>query len=173
MTDADIIAEARERLADTYYSGAHVSIHRDTLRALIALAERAPPDEPTEEALYAMDCSGPEPGLQYARQTSLNMYRALVAHLKQQKDSSLSPQVTQSDARDQPFLDWVADRLVHVYHESPNVDFVLKLRKMATRARGWRILHGNEVYLCDDHAHFLHKVLELERACVAFKVKPL
>jgi hypothetical protein len=29
------------------------------------------------------------------------------------------------------FLDWLADRLVHVYGESPNVDFVLKLRELA------------------------------------------
>lgn len=29
------------------------------------------------------------------------------------------------------FLHWIADRLVHVYGESENVDFVLKLRKIA------------------------------------------
>ena len=32
---------------------------------------------------------------------------------------------------DKEFLSWVADRLVHVYKENQNVDFVLKLRKMA------------------------------------------
>jgi hypothetical protein len=29
------------------------------------------------------------------------------------------------------FLNWIADRLVHVYGESPNVDFVHKLRAIA------------------------------------------
>jgi hypothetical protein len=29
------------------------------------------------------------------------------------------------------FLNWVADRLVHHYHEDENVDFVLKLRRLA------------------------------------------
>lgn len=33
---------------------------------------------------------------------------------------------------DSQFLNWVADRLVHVYGESPNTDFVLKLRSMAS-----------------------------------------
>ena len=33
------------------------------------------------------------------------------------------------------FLDWVADRLVHVYGESPNVDFVLSLRYRAAAGR--------------------------------------
>jgi hypothetical protein len=32
---------------------------------------------------------------------------------------------------DREFLNWVADRLVHVYGESPNVDFVRKLREIA------------------------------------------
>ncbi len=31
---------------------------------------------------------------------------------------------------DREFLHWVADRLVLIHGESPNVDFVLKLRKM-------------------------------------------
>jgi hypothetical protein len=35
--------------------------------------------------------------------------------------------------RHREFLNWVADRLVHVYGESPNVDFVLKLRQIADR----------------------------------------
>lgn len=33
------------------------------------------------------------------------------------------------------FLDWIADRLVHVYGESPNVDFVLSLRERSAAAR--------------------------------------
>lgn len=32
---------------------------------------------------------------------------------------------------DKEFLNWLADRLVHVYGESPNVDFVHKLRAIA------------------------------------------
>lgn len=32
---------------------------------------------------------------------------------------------------DKGFLHWVADRLVKVHDESPNVDFVLKLRSIA------------------------------------------
>lgn len=33
------------------------------------------------------------------------------------------------------FLDWIADRLVNVYGESPNIDFVLSLRKRAEMSR--------------------------------------
>lgn len=33
------------------------------------------------------------------------------------------------------FLDWVADRLVNVYGESENVDFVICLRRRASKAR--------------------------------------
>lgn len=33
--------------------------------------------------------------------------------------------------KDNEFLNWLADRLVHVYGESPNVDFVHKLREIA------------------------------------------
>lgn len=32
---------------------------------------------------------------------------------------------------DKEFLNWLADRLVNVYNESPNVDFVLKLKQIA------------------------------------------
>ena len=32
---------------------------------------------------------------------------------------------------DKTFLNWIGDRLVFVYHESENVDFVLRLRKIA------------------------------------------
>jgi hypothetical protein len=32
---------------------------------------------------------------------------------------------------DKAFLQWLASRLVNVYHESPNVDFVLKLQRIA------------------------------------------
>jgi hypothetical protein len=33
------------------------------------------------------------------------------------------------------FLDWLADRIVEVYGESPNVDFVLTLKRKAAKAR--------------------------------------
>jgi len=33
-------------------------------------------------------------------------------------------------ATDLETLEWLRDRLVHVYHESPNVDFVLRLEKV-------------------------------------------
>lgn len=36
---------------------------------------------------------------------------------------------------DGKFLDWLADRLVDVYHESPNVDFVQKLQRIAKKVR--------------------------------------
>jgi hypothetical protein len=32
---------------------------------------------------------------------------------------------------DHDFLMWLSDRLTEVYHESPNVDFVQKLKKIA------------------------------------------
>jgi hypothetical protein len=33
------------------------------------------------------------------------------------------------------FLDWIANRLVEVHGESPNVDFVIALRRRAAKAR--------------------------------------
>ncbi len=32
---------------------------------------------------------------------------------------------------DKEFLEWIRDRIVHVYGESPNTDFVLKLGEIA------------------------------------------
>ena len=32
------------------------------------------------------------------------------------------------------FLNWIADRLVNVYNESPNIDFVQKLRGLASES---------------------------------------
>lgn len=34
---------------------------------------------------------------------------------------------------DEQFLSWLRDRLVNVYNESPNVDFVLRLEKIIKR----------------------------------------
>ncbi len=33
------------------------------------------------------------------------------------------------------FLDWLADRLINVYGESPNIDFVLALQRKAAKQR--------------------------------------
>lgn len=38
-----------------------------------------------------------------------------------------------SELSDKDFLLWIADRLVEVYGESPNVDFVLHLREVAEK----------------------------------------
>jgi hypothetical protein len=40
---------------------------------------------------------------------------------------------TIADKRDAEFLQWVADRIVYVYGESPNIDYVLRLREIANR----------------------------------------
>ena len=39
---------------------------------------------------------------------------------------------------DSEIIDWAADRMVNIYHESPNVDFVLRLRRAAENAREMR-----------------------------------
>jgi len=39
------------------------------------------------------------------------------------------------DYRFVELLEFVADRLVHIYHENPNVDFVLALRRRASELR--------------------------------------
>ena len=36
------------------------------------------------------------------------------------------------------FLEWVADRLEYVYHDTPRIDFILSLRKRAKAARELR-----------------------------------
>lgn len=46
------------------------------------------------------------------------------------------------------FLRWVADRFVHTYRESQNVDFVLKLKEIATRLEGKP--QSNRARTCDD-----------------------
>ena len=40
------------------------------------------------------------------------------------------------------FLNWIADRLVHVYKENPNTDFVSRLRKIAAEV-GYRPFCGH------------------------------
>jgi hypothetical protein len=39
------------------------------------------------------------------------------------------------DPIDSDFLDWLTDRLIHVYGENPGTDFVLRTREMANEAR--------------------------------------
>ena len=43
--------------------------------------------------------------------------------------------MTDNTKTDPEFLNWLADRLVFVYGESPNVDFVRRLREMATERK--------------------------------------
>ena len=50
---------------------------------------------------------------------------------------------------DKEFLSWVADRLVHVYGESENVDFVHKLRKISQRT--WVGLESEEIRKAKHH----------------------
>ena len=34
---------------------------------------------------------------------------------------------------DKEFLDWIITRIINVYNESPNVDFIHRLRKIADK----------------------------------------
>lgn len=34
---------------------------------------------------------------------------------------------------DKQFLNWIIDRLINAYNESPNVDFIHRLRKIADK----------------------------------------
>ena len=46
---------------------------------------------------------------------------------------------------DREFLEWIRDRLVHVYGESPYVDFVQRLGKIAAQAQAGQpiaVVHG-------------------------------
>lgn len=45
---------------------------------------------------------------------------------------------------DTEFLNWVADRLVYVYHEGENVDFVQRLRSIASSG----VEHEHDVTSC-------------------------
>ena len=46
---------------------------------------------------------------------------------------------------DGKFLFWLTERLVHVYKESPNVDFVQKLREIAMDTRTKEIREEIEI----------------------------
>lgn len=51
----------------------------------------------------------------------------------------------QADRGDALFLGWLADRLVHVYSESENVDFVLATRRIAARLASQAASHSAPV----------------------------
>lgn len=57
------------------------------------------------------------------------------AHLIAAAPDLLAAWTMGSQADTPTMLDWVADRLVHVYGESPNIDFVLTLRERAAAGR--------------------------------------
>lgn len=69
--------------------------------------------------------------------------RGMIALAKRESDAYLyaaAPdllmcQTMGSDLNTPNFLDWIADRLINVYGENPNVDFVLSLRSRAKAAR--------------------------------------
>jgi len=42
------------------------------------------------------------------------------------------------EANIEDFLDWIADRMIYVYKEKPNADFILSIRKRAASARSIR-----------------------------------
>ena len=55
---------------------------------------------------------------------------------------------------DKQFLNWIADRFVHVHGESENVDFVQRLRAIAEsleeRTTDWRQPPARRLHLCGD-----------------------
>lgn len=55
------------------------------------------------------------------------------AHLIAAAPDLLAAHEPEADGPD--FLDWLADRIVHIYRESPDTDFVLALRRKAAKAR--------------------------------------
>lgn len=56
----------------------------------------------------------------------------LVSKTGNKKTKQIAAKRTQ-ELLDAEFLRWLVDRLVNVYGESPNVDFVHKLRSVANR----------------------------------------
>jgi hypothetical protein len=62
--------------------------------------------------------------------------------------------VSMSEVSDKEFLTWIAARLINVYNESPNVDFVLRLKEIiehfpADECLGCRTTQNRSlVYLC-------------------------
>jgi hypothetical protein len=70
--------------------------------------------------------------------TDLTSARAAIADMA----AALEPSATPSGP---DFLDWIANRLVNVYGESENVDFVLALRRKANAARATLDKHKGEI----------------------------
>lgn len=56
----------------------------------------------------------------------------LIGKTGNKKTKKIAAKRTQ-ELLDAEFLSWLADRLVNVYDESPNTDFVHKLRSVADR----------------------------------------
>lgn len=64
---------------------------------------------------------------------------------------------------DSAFLSWIADRLVNHYGESPNVDFVLRLRELAKKAEPpppppTCAIVGDDLYVFDEQARQFRRV---------------
>lgn len=58
-----------------------------------------------------------------------------IEELREKNADLLAAHEPDNDPSGPDFLEWIADRLVHIHGESPNVDFVLALRRKAARAR--------------------------------------
>lgn len=80
--------------------------------------------------VYGLDCSGDDSGLIAVVFKGRANVRLIAA-----APDLLHAQTMGSSLNTPDFLDFVADRLVNVYGESPNVDFVLSLRSRAQAGR--------------------------------------
>jgi hypothetical protein len=63
-----------------------------------------------------------------------NAFQFRIDQLEKSNESEVGWEV-QGPTRTDEFLDFIADRLVNVYNESENVDYVLRLREMAALYR--------------------------------------
>lgn len=63
------------------------------------------------------------------------VYHGDDAHLIAAAPDLLACQTMGAQVNTPDFLDWVADRLIDVYGESPSIDFVQSLRRRATAGR--------------------------------------
>jgi len=60
---------------------------------------------------------------------------ARLTHEREVREQLVAAQTMGVQVNTPDFLDWMADRLINVYKESPNVDFVHSLRDRATAGR--------------------------------------
>ena len=56
---------------------------------------------------------------------------------------------TGSHRGDSNFLYWIRDRLVHVYHEHPHTDYIIRLEELAKKMPNGRISNHQE-FLIED-----------------------